>query len=87
MHLKKNTGYHVLQREYAQIIGSLKFLTNYTRHDIAYAVNKLSKHTSNPNESQCTALKRVLRYLKGNMTYDLHYNGYLSVLESYSDAN
>ena len=87
VHLKKNTGHPQLQREYAQIIGSLGFLTNYTRPDIAYAVNRLSRYTSNPDKSHWDALERILRYLKGTINYGLHYKGYPSVLEGYSDAN
>ena len=87
LHLKKNTGHYVLQREYAQIIQSLEFLTNYTRSDIAYAVNKLSRYTSNPDESHWTALKVVLSYLKGTIAYGLYYKGFSSILEGYLDAN
>jgi hypothetical protein len=29
----------------------------------------------------------VLRYLKGTMSYDIHYTRYLRVLEGYSDSN
>ncbi|KAL0348559.1 UNVERIFIED_CONTAM: Retrovirus-related Pol polyprotein from transposon TNT 1-94 [Sesamum angustifolium] len=36
--LKKNNGDGVSQAEYAKIIGSVMFLMNYTRPDIAYAV-------------------------------------------------
>jgi hypothetical protein len=32
-------------------------------------------------------LERVLRYLKGAMSYGIHYTGYPSVLEGYCDAN
>jgi len=62
-------------------------LTNYTRPDIPYVVNRLSIYTSNPDESHWTTLERVLRYLKGAIAYDLHYNGFPSVLEGYLDAN
>ena len=71
----------MLQREYAQIIRSLGILINYTRPDIAYAVNRLSRYTSNPVESHWTVLEKVMRYLKETMTYGLHYNGYPSVLK------
>ncbi|KAA0051007.1 Retrovirus-related Pol polyprotein from transposon TNT 1-94 [Cucumis melo var. makuwa] len=37
-HLKKNKGDSVSQPEYAKIIGSVMYLMNYTRPDIAYAV-------------------------------------------------
>jgi hypothetical protein len=32
-------------------------------------------------------LERVLQYLKGTMTYDIHYNRNPKVLEGYCDAN
>ena len=48
IHLKKNRGSSVSQIEYAKIIGSLMFLMNYTRPNIAYAVSKLSRYTHNP---------------------------------------
>ncbi|RVX02315.1 putative mitochondrial protein [Vitis vinifera] len=41
--LKKNKEHSVAQTEHAQIIGSLMYLTNYTRLDIAYVVSRLSR--------------------------------------------
>ena len=46
VHLHKNTGSEIRQLEYSQIIGSLMYLMNCTRPDIAYAVSKLSRYTS-----------------------------------------
>ena len=43
--LKKNKEHSVAQTEHAQIIGSLMYLTNYTRLDIAYVVSRLSRYT------------------------------------------
>ena len=37
------------QKEYASIIGSLKYATDCTRTDIAYAVGVLARFTSKPN--------------------------------------
>ena len=42
-HLKKNNGAPIHQAEYARIIGSVMFLMNYTRPDIAYLVSRLSR--------------------------------------------
>ena len=39
----------VNQKEYASIIGSLRYATDCTRPDIAYAVEELSKFTSKPS--------------------------------------
>ena len=85
--LKKNTGDAVSQLQYSQVIGSLMYLMNATRPDIAYSVSKLSRYTSNPGKDHWEALVRVLRYLKYTITYGLHYTKYPPVLEGYSDAN
>jgi hypothetical protein len=42
---------------------------------------------SNPGDDHWHALERVLRYLKGTMSYGIHYSGHPAVLEGYSDAN
>ena len=48
LHLSKNKGESVSQIEYSRVIGSLMYLMSCTRPDIAYAVGKLSRYTSNP---------------------------------------
>uniref|UniRef100_A0A2N9EVE4 Reverse transcriptase Ty1/copia-type domain-containing protein n=1 Tax=Fagus sylvatica TaxID=28930 RepID=A0A2N9EVE4_FAGSY len=70
-----------------KIIGSLMYIMNCTRPDIAYSVSKLSRYTSNPGEDHWKAIVRVLRYLKYTLNYGVHYTRYLAVLEGYSDAN
>nr|AAL31045.1 putative polyprotein [Oryza sativa Japonica Group] len=75
------------QLRYSQIIGSLMYLASATRPDISFAVSKLSRFVSNPGDDHWQALERVMRYLKGTMSYGIHYTGYLKVLEGYSDSN
>ncbi|XP_074277972.1 secreted RxLR effector protein 161-like [Silene latifolia] len=58
-----------------------------TRPDIAYAVGRLSRYTSNPSIHHWVAVKRVLQYLKKTMNYGFTYMGHLSVIEGYSDAS
>ncbi|KAL0429099.1 UNVERIFIED_CONTAM: Retrovirus-related Pol polyprotein from transposon TNT 1-94 [Sesamum radiatum] len=87
LHLAKNKGESEGQIEYSRIIGSLMYIMNCTRPDIAYAVNKLSRFTSNPSKNHWKGLIRVLRYLKYTSNYGLHYTRYPAVLEGYSDAN
>ncbi|KAL0325398.1 UNVERIFIED_CONTAM: Retrovirus-related Pol polyprotein from transposon TNT 1-94 [Sesamum radiatum] len=45
LHLAKNKDEPECQIEYSRIIGSLMYIMNCTRPDIAYAVNKLSRFT------------------------------------------
>ncbi|KAH9768531.1 hypothetical protein KPL71_011635 [Citrus sinensis] len=87
IHLSKNRGYDISQVEYARIIGSLMYLTNCTRPDLAYTVSKLSRYTSNPGIDHWKAIVRVLRYLQYTRNYGLHYTRYPEVLEGFSDAN
>ncbi|XP_073130800.1 uncharacterized protein [Henckelia pumila] len=87
LHLSKNRGEPVSQQQYARIIGSLMYITNCTRPDIAYSINKLSRFISNPSHDHWKALERVFKYLKYSMDYGLHYSTYPSVLEGYCDAN
>ena len=59
---------------YAKLLGELQFLTNATRPDIAYAVNKLSAYTANPSLQHTGAVKRILRYLKGTKNLAIKYS-------------
>ena len=85
--IRKFEGTAVDQLRYSQVIGSLMYLACATRPDIAFAVSKLSRFVSNPGDVHWHAIERVMRYLKGTMNHGLHYTGYPSVLEGYSDAN
>jgi len=51
--------------EYPSIIGMLMYLANNTRPDIAYAVHACARYSHNPKQSHATAIKHILRYLKG----------------------
>ena len=73
LHLSKNNGKSISQQEYAQAIGSLMYVMNCTRPDIAYTVSKLSRYTSNPSPDHWKAIVKVLRYLKYTQNYGLHY--------------
>jgi hypothetical protein len=48
----------------------LQYLT-FTRPDIAYAVQQVCLHMHDPRESHLTAMKRILRYLRGTPDYGL----------------
>ncbi|XP_057426375.1 secreted RxLR effector protein 161-like [Lotus japonicus] len=85
--LMPNTSKPVDQLEYSRAIGSLMYAMISTRPDIAFAVGKLSRFTSNPSRHHWHAITRVFKYLKGTMNYGLSYVGFPSVLEGYSDAS
>ncbi|CAM8965119.1 unnamed protein product [Rhodiola kirilowii] len=86
-HLLPNKGDPVSQLEYSRVIGSLMYAMTSTRPNIAFAVGKLSRYTSNPSVDHWQAVHRVLQYLKGTMNLGLVYSKFPSVIEGYSDAS
>ncbi|GJV84943.1 retrotransposon protein, putative, ty1-copia subclass, partial [Tanacetum coccineum] len=82
--LMPNNGQVVSQLEYSRVIGYLMYAMTCTRPDIAFAIGKLSRYTSNPGTQHWQAIQRVLKYLKKTMDYRLTYTGYPSVLEGYT---
>jgi len=57
---------------YMQMVGSLICLTS-TRPDIMFVVNLHSRYLAHPTEIHIQAVKRVLRYIKGTLTYGIFY--------------
>ena len=57
---------------FRSLIGSLRYLT-HTRSDLTYFVGFLSRFIERPTIEHLTALKRVLRYLRGTIGYGLVY--------------
>uniref|UniRef100_A0A2N9HAC8 CCHC-type domain-containing protein n=1 Tax=Fagus sylvatica TaxID=28930 RepID=A0A2N9HAC8_FAGSY len=85
--LVENTERAIAQLEFASAIRSMMYAMHCTRLDIAFAVNRLSRYTSNPSAEHWKAIARVLGYLKKTKDLGLYYSGYPAVLEGYSDAN
>ena len=71
------------QAEYAQIIGSLIHLMNFSKPNKAYAMCRLSRYTHNPNNDHWGALARLMKYLRDTMNYGILCNGFPAVLEGY----
>lgn len=72
---------------FAKVIGSLMYIMLGTRPDIAFAISLCCRFMANPTAAHITALKRVLRYLKGTITLVLTYRGDLKPLAGYSDSD
>nr|AAZ28935.1 polyprotein [Phanerochaete chrysosporium RP-78] len=58
---------------YREAVGSLMYAAVGTRPDISYAVQTLSQFCERPSTAHWTALKRVLRYLKGTAEWGIIY--------------
>lgn len=52
-------------KPFQSILGSLRYLMNCSRPDLAYPIHELSQFSSAPASRHILALKRVLWYLKG----------------------
>lgn len=72
---------------YMQAIGSLLFAAQITRPDICFAVNLLSRYGANPGKAHWTAVKRVMRYLKGTINKGLTYTKDDSEVTGFCDAD
>ncbi|GJY53876.1 hypothetical protein Tco_0445540 [Tanacetum coccineum] len=57
--LMPNRGLAVSQLEYSRVIGCLMYAMTCTRPDIAFAVGKLSRYTSNPGTQHWQAIQRA----------------------------
>ena len=77
------------QKMYQAAVGSLLYLSTKTRPDIAFAVGNVARFCSEPNQLHWSAVKRILRYLKGSRDLGLLYHRQDTPLScvGYSDAD
>ncbi|GBM82624.1 Retrovirus-related Pol polyprotein from transposon TNT 1-94 [Araneus ventricosus] len=76
------------QIPYQTAVGSLLYAAQATRPDIGYAVNLLCQFCSNPRRTHWTAVKCIMRYLRGMAETTLNYsrkNGDAAI--GYCDSN
>jgi histone deacetylase 1/2 len=75
---------------YRSVVGALQYAT-ITHPEIAYSVNKVCQFMSHPLEAHWTAVKRILRYLKGTLDYGLQFNSLppsqLPSIKAFCDAD
>jgi hypothetical protein len=73
--------------EYRSLVGALQYLT-FTRPDISYVVQQVCLFMHDPKTQHMTALKRIIRYIKGTSTHGLHLSpSSIEKLTSYTDAD
>ena len=72
---------------YRALIGSLMYLSITTRPDITFAVNYLSQFNSCYNSTHWEAAKRILRYIKGTITYGLQFQETTEMLYGSIDSD
>ena len=84
---KEEVSQKVCQKIHHGIIGSLLYLTA-TRLEILFSVCLCSRFQSDPRESHLTAIKIILRYLKGTPNLGLMYEKTSEYrLSGYCDAD
>jgi hypothetical protein len=73
--------------EYRSLVGALQYLT-FTRPNIAYAIQQVCLFMHDPRTQHMTALKQIIRYIKGTIHHGLHLSPSLvDTLISYTDAD
>ena len=72
---------------YQSAVGSLLYLSTRTRPDISFAVGMCARFSAEPITQHWTAVKRILRYLKGTANLGLRYEQTDNELLGYSDAD
>ncbi|XP_057429647.1 uncharacterized mitochondrial protein AtMg00810-like [Lotus japonicus] len=86
--LKKEEGGRLVDTSmYRSLVGSLFYLTT-SRPDLMFTATLLSRFMSKPNHLHLEAVKRVLRYIMGNIEYGIRFekNSKLEA-KGYCDSN
>jgi hypothetical protein len=71
---------------YREMVGSLMYLI-HTRPELSFAVGAVSHYSANPGPQHLTAVRRILRYIKGTVSFGLVLGGKeeLPLLEVWAD--
>ena len=69
------------------LAGALQYLT-FTRPDLSFSVQQICLFMHDPRENHLNALKRILRYVKGTISYGIKMTRSTSLsITAYSDAD
>ena len=58
---------------YKELYGCLNYISGHSRPDISFTLNLLGRFMESPTEIHWKALKRILRYLKGTIDFNLKF--------------
>jgi len=72
---------------YRSIVGALQYLT-LTRPDISFSVNKVCQFLHEPTSAHWSAVKRILRYVRGTLSVGLRFQrSHSMIVSAFSDAD
>ncbi|KAL0303345.1 UNVERIFIED_CONTAM: hypothetical protein Sradi_6202600 [Sesamum radiatum] len=71
---------------YASVIGSIQYIVQCTRPDVAFALSVTNRYQACASEAHWIAVKTILKYLRRTKDMFLVYGGGELILEGYSDA-
>lgn len=77
----------IVDAPYAEAVGRLMYAMTCTRPDIAYAVGKVAQLKAKPSQVHWTAVKHVMRYLKGTANLGIVFKANQDELFGYCDAD
>lgn len=73
---------------YREVVGSLLFLVQATRPDLAFAVSNVSRFNDCYNSTHWTAVKQIMRYVRGTSHYRIAYRrGNSTPISGFVDAD
>ncbi|KAL0437815.1 UNVERIFIED_CONTAM: Retrovirus-related Pol polyprotein from transposon TNT 1-94 [Sesamum radiatum] len=71
----------------ASVIGSIQYVVQYTRPDVAYALSVMSRYQACVREAHWGTVKSILKYLKRTKDMFLIYGGGELILKGYSKTS
>jgi hypothetical protein len=72
---------------YHQLVGSLLYLT-HTHPDIYFVVGLVARYMQTPHEIHWKAAKRILRYVRGTVQFEIHYSSWgTPLLVGFTDSD
>lgn len=72
---------------FREVVGSLLYIANGTRPDIAFAVNIVSRNQDKYTIDDYMKVVRILRYLQGSKNMGLQFTGRSNTIECFVDAS